>query len=288
MSPIHRFAHEAMATSFEVIIAQEDVDATYAAQAAEAVFMEIDRLEDELSRFRPTSEIARVNRLKAGERLQVSLAAWDCLSLAKSVFEETEGAFDITIGPLMHLWRTPEGHMIEANSARLTQARQSIGSQLYDLDDNGCWITVHADNMVFDLGAIGKGYALDQAVQILSDWSITHAFLNAGDSTLLALDPPLSEAGWDITLAEGSREMSLTQRALSGSGFMVKGAHLMNPRTLRPIPIQDKRSYALAPTAAMSDALSTAFMVMTPEEITAFCQRYPEVEWLEIGDEVTS
>lgn len=281
---IHRFAHDAMATSFEVIIAQEDVDATYAAQAAEAVFMEVDRLEEELSRFRPTSEIARINRLKAGERLQVSLAAWDCLSLAKSVFEETSGAFDITIGPLMHLWRTPDGHLQEPDPAKLALARQSIGSQLYELNEDGCWITVQADHMVFDLGALGKGYALDQAVQILSDWSITHAFLNAGDSTLLALDPPLSEAGWDITLAEGTREMSLTQRALSGSGFMVKGAHLMNPRTLTPIPIQGKRSYALAPTAALSDALSTAFMVMSPEEIAAFCARYREIEWLEISE----
>lgn len=282
MTEYHRFCHEAMATSFEVIIAQEDVDATYASQAAVAVFSEIDRLEDELSRFRPTSEIARLNRLQAGQSLAVTLAAWDCLSLAKSVYAETGGAFDITIGPLMQLWRTPEGHLVEPEEARLALARQSVGSELFELEEDGCRVRVLADHMVFDLGAVGKGYALDQAVQVLQDWSITCAFLNAGDSTLLALDGPSGEAAWPVTLAEGSQEKWLTQQALSGSGFMVQGAHLMNPRTLRPVPLQNKRSYAIAPTAALSDALSTAFMIMSAEEIAELCARYPGVEWLEI------
>lgn len=281
MTDYHRFAHEAMATSFEVIIAQEDVDANYAAQAAEAVFTEIDRLEDELSRFRPTSDIARLNRLRAGDSLPVSLAVWDCLSLAKTVHEETSGAFDITIGPLMQLWRSSDGSLIEPDPEKLALARHSIGSQLFELKEDGCLVRVLADHMVFDLGAVGKGYALDQAVQILQDWSITRVFLNAGDSTLLALDSPAGEEAWSITLAEGSSDMQIKDRALSGSGFMVKGAHIMNPRTLAPLPIQGKRSYALAPTAALSDALSTAFMIMTPEEITALCARYPGVEWLE-------
>lgn len=282
MTEYHRFCHEAMATSFEVIIAQEDVDATYASQAALAVFSEIDRLEDELSRFRPTSEIARLNRLQAGQSLAVTLAAWDCLSLAKSVHAETGGAFDITIGPLMQLWRTPEGHLLEPEEARLALARQSVGSELFELEEDGCRVRVLADHMVFDLGAVGKGYALDQAVQVLQDWSITCAFLNAGDSTLLALDGPSGEAAWPVTLAEGAQEKWLTQQALSGSGFMVQGAHLMNPRTLRPVPLQNKRSYAIAPTAALSDALSTAFMIMSVEEIAELCARYPGVEWLEI------
>ncbi len=282
MTEYHRFGHEAMATSFEVIIAQADVDAVYAAQAAEAVFAEIDRLEDELSRFRPTSEIARLNRLKAGESLALSLAAWDCLNLAKTVHAETAGAFDITIGPLMQLWRSPDGTLVEPDAARLQQARASIGSELFELIEDGYRVKVLANHMVFDLGAVGKGYALDQAVQILQDWSISRVFMNAGDSTLLALDAPEGEAAWAITLADGALPMELKDRALSGSGFMVQGAHLMNPRLLKPVPVQEKRSYALAPAAALSDALSTAFMIMTPEEIAALCARYPGVEWVEV------
>lgn len=282
MTEYHRFSHDAMATTFEVIIAQGDVDALYTAQAAQAVFAEIDRLEDELSRFRPGSDVARLNQLRAGECVSVSLAAWDCLSLAKTVHEETGGAFDITIGPLMHLWRNAEGNLVEPEAERLALARDSVGSQLFELCEEGFLVRVLADHMIFDLGAVGKGYALDQAVQVLQDWSITRAFLNAGDSTLLALESPEGEETWAVTLADESQERKLKDRALSGSGFMVKGAHIMNPRTLTPVPIQGKRSYALAPTAALSDALSTAFMVMSPDEIRTLCERCPEVEWLEI------
>ncbi|MES2594679.1 MAG: FAD:protein FMN transferase [Verrucomicrobiota bacterium] len=270
---MHSFGSEAMATTFEVIILHEEAE--YAAQAAEAVFTEIARLEDELSRFRHTSDIWRLSQLSAGESMTVTLGVWDCLTLAKSMWEETAGAFDITIGPLMHLWRDAEGNLREPpEPERLARARQSIGSQLFDLDEDGLRVTVHADRMVFDLGAVGKGYALDQAANILQDWSIPNAFLNAGDSTLLALGTPPGEPGWEITLAEGARALTLTERALSGSGFQVKGAHLMNPRTLQPMPVQARRSYALAPSAALSDALSTAFMIMSEEEVHALCARY--------------
>ena len=272
--PMFRYSHDAMATSFEVIIAQEDIDADYASQAAEAVFKEIDRLEDELSRFRTGSDIWRLNQLTSGQSLPVSLATWDCLSLAKTVWQETNGAFDITIGPLMQLWRSDDGSLRIPDPEKLEFARQSIGTQYFELNEAELLVTVHADHMVFDLGAVGKGYALDQAAEILQSWSITRAFLNAGDSTLLALSPPPGREAWDITLADGAQALSLRDRALSGSGFQVQGAHLMDPRSLQPVPVQPQRSYALAPSAALSDALSTAFMILTPEETQTLCQRY--------------
>lgn len=274
-APLHAFQREAMATSFEVIIAESaEVDALYAAQAAEAVFEEILRLEDELSRFRHGSYIWQLNQISAGQSLNVSLATWDCLSLAKSLFEESDGAFDITIGPLMHLWRTEDGSLREPDPEKLALARSSVGSQLFDLDESELRVTVKADHMIFDLGAVGKGYALDQAASILDQWGVANALLNAGDSTLLALGQPPGEDAWSITLADGAQAMTLRDRALSGSGFMVKGAHIMNPRTLQPIPVQAQRSYALAPSAALSDGLSTAFMVMEPAEVQALCAKY--------------
>lgn len=279
---MHCFEEHAMATSFQVIIAQEDVDAAYAAQAAEAVFAEIRRLEDELSRFRPMSEISRLSRLKAGESLSVTLAAWDCLSLAKAVHEETGGAFDITVGPLMHLWRDEHGNLHDPGPEALERARAAVGAGFFDLDEDGLRVTVRADHMVFDLGGVGKGYALDQAAVLLAEWSIQSAFLNAGDSTLLALGSPPDAEGWEVTLADGARSLSLRDRALSGSGFMVKGAHIMDPRSLRPLPVSARRGYALAPAAALSDALSTAFMILEPEEIQRLCARHPGVEWLEL------
>jgi thiamine biosynthesis lipoprotein len=136
--------------------------------------------------------------------------------------------------------------------------------------------------MIFDLGAMGKGYALDQAADVLQDWKVTNFVLNAGDSTILASGAPSGKEAWSITLGGGEKRLPLTQRAVSGSGFAVKGAHIMNPRLFTPVPIRNRRTYALAPTAALSDALSTAFMVMEKEEIEALCMRYEGVEALEL------
>ena len=281
----HRFSCHAMATTFDVFINHEDADATYAAQAAQAVFQEISRLEDELSRFRPSSDIYRLGQLQAGESLLVGMAAWDCLSLAKAMHEETQGAFDITIGPLMELWITPGGEPRQVRKETLEQARQIIGSERFDLDSDSMRVTVHASGMIFDLGALGKGYALDQAADLLQDWKIANFVLNAGDSTILAIGAPSGQPAWGITLGGGARRLQLSNRAVSGSGFAVKGAHIMNPRLFAPVPLRNRRTYALAPTAALSDALSTAFMVMEKAEIDALCARYAEVEALELESE---
>ncbi len=279
MIEAHRFVHEAMNTEFEVIVAQEGMEFAAARAAASAMFHEIDRLEEELSRFRPTSEIWRLSLLKAGESTRVDMATWDCLSLAKAVWEETHGAFDITVGPLMKLWRNPDGTPRTPSSEEITNARRRVGGHLFTLDPDGQRVTVQAEGMVFDLGALGKGYALDQAVQVLNDWEVRTALLNAGESTILGVGVPPEAEGWPVELhLEEPRVVMLNEGALSCSGFAVQGSHLMNPRTGEPVPVKQKRSYVLAPTAALSDALSTAFMIMEPEEIAALCARYPGVE----------
>lgn len=280
--PHHRFTCHAMATTFDVFINRDDAGETYAGQAASAVFDEIRRLEDELSRFRASSDIHRLGRLQAGESLVVGMAAWDCLTLAKAMHEETRGAFDITIGPLMHLFVTADGEPRRVGKDVLDQARQIIGSHRFDLDDAGMRVTVHASDMIFDLGAMGKGYTLDQCADLLLDWKIPNFVLNAGDSTILAIGAPSGKAAWPVTLGGGAHRLDLSNRAVSGSGFAVQGAHIMNPRIFQPVPIQNRRTYALAPTAALSDALSTAFMVMEPAEIQALCARYADVEALDL------
>jgi len=279
--PPHVSAFDAMATTFAVVIDQADVDATYARQAADAVRREIERLEDELSRFRPSSDIWRLSQLKAGQRTRVGLAAWDCLSLAKAMHRETGGAFDITIGPLMRLWRGADGSPRQPHPDELEEARRITGSHLFELHEEDLGVTVLAAPMVFDLGALGKGYALDQAVDILHEWGIHQALLNAGDSTVLALAPPDGEEGWIITLdREETPELLLRETALSGTGFAIQGAHVMDPRTLEPVPPQSRRSYALAPTAALADALSTAMAVMSAEEAAGLAARHPAVRLL--------
>lgn len=275
MTVEHTFRHEAMNTEFEVVIAQLGVDHALARHAAALVFAEVDRLEEELSRFKPTSAIWRLSLLKAGQTAQVDFAAWDCLSLAKAVHAETKGAFDITLGPLMRLWKNPDGSQRVPMPGELESARQRMGMALFDLDADHLRVTVHADEMLFDLGAVGKGYALDQAVRILEQEGIESAFLSAGESSLVGTGP----LGWPVNLhLEKPSSLRLMGDALSCSGFEVQGSHLMNPRTMEPVPVEARRSYVLAPTAALSDALSTAFMIMSEEEVKDFLNAHPQVQ----------
>lgn len=277
MTP-YRGRHHAMATVFEITIAQEDIDGVYAAQAAAALFDEIDRLEQELSRFRPGSDIWRMNHLGEGGTTHLGMAAYDCLQLAKAVHEETAGAFDITIGPLMCIYRNGDDSPRIPHHEEVDFARARVGMDVFAVDEDGL-ATVKVDHPTLDLGAVGKGYALDQCVSLLQDYGITNALLNAGESSVLALGNSPGEEGWTVTVGNAEKvPLVLKDRAVSASGFGVKGAHIMNPRTKRPAPIKKKRIWATAPTAALSDALSTAFTVMTRAEIDAFCQRHPEVQ----------
>lgn len=274
---VHRFRYDAMATTFEVVIAQADIDRNYAAQAADAVHREIARLEDELSRFRQSSDIWRLSQLQPGETTHVGLAAFDCLNLSKAVHDETGGAFDITMAPLLRLWRHSDGSPRQPAESELEEARGIVGSHHFELDESTLGVTVHAAPMIFDLGGVGKGYALDQSLPVLQDWGIRNALLNAGDSTLLAIGVAPGEQGWSVTLSEGSVQVCLCNEAVSGSGFQVQGAHIIDPRSFRSVPPRSERTFAVAPTAALSDALSTAFTVLSREDSEAICSRYPGV-----------
>ncbi len=135
--------------------------------------------------------------------------------------------------------------------------------------------------MQVDLGGIGKGYAVDQMAELLGDWSIDTALISGGYSSVLALDAPAGTKGWPLTLSDPANRKQilarpyLKRRALSGSGLQ-KGGHIIDPRTARPV--KGKRAaWACAPDAATADALSTAFMVMTADEIKKYRLRHPDI-----------
>ena len=209
-----------MATEFELLIAQPEVDAAYARQVADAVFAEVDRLEDDLSRYKPGSDIWRINHLRAGEQCRIGMAARDCLQLAFAVHAETGGAFDITIGRLMDIFRHNDGTPRTPSAQELEEARQRIGPHIVSLDDSGM-LSATVDLPALDLGALGKGYALDQAVTVLHDHGIHHALLNAGSSTVLGLGHPPDAEGWTVHAGNAAPvPVLLHNSSLSASGFV--------------------------------------------------------------------
>jgi FAD:protein FMN transferase len=278
MSQRLHFVHQAMATEFEIVFTDSGIDPTEAQGIAGLVFKEVDRMEEELSRFKPGSDVWRINGLRAGESICVDFATIDCLQLAQAVHEATAGAFDITAGPLMRCWRNPDGSPRTPDDDEIAETMKRVGIHLLEVDARETRVSALADYLTVDLGAVGKGYALDQAVRILEEQEVSGALLNAGSSTILAWGSTPHPNGWPIDLAlPTSTLLGLKDSALSCSGFDVQGAHIMDPRTGRPVPATGKLTYLQAPTAALSDALSTAFVVMTAEEQAQVLAQYPQV-----------
>ena len=286
---LHRFAHEAMATTFHVVVAARTASretALYAAQAAQAVFAEIDRIERDLSDFIDSSDVSRINHLGAKQPGRVSKDTFDCLELAARVYRDTDGVFDVTIGALMAAWRTRDGKAKSPSPQEIAAARGLVGMDKLVFDPEQLTIGLKVAGVQIDLGGIGKGYALDKAAEVLAEWredapDITGTLLNGGESTVLAVGTQGEEEGWRVSVAGDLRAAGMTQeivlrdRALGGSSTRELGRHIIDPRTARPANAA-LRSWASAPTAAVADALSTAFMIMTPTEVERYCQLHTD------------
>ncbi|MBV9864062.1 MAG: FAD:protein FMN transferase [Abitibacteriaceae bacterium] len=268
---------------WELFIVGEAVE--YAQQVAQTAFEEVDRLERELSRFIPSSDIFRINALQPGESMRVGLATLECLQLAAEVHEQTNGAFDITVGAWLDQRRDEEGR-IQLSGASALAAKPCLGMELLEIDPEEYSVGWRADGnkegVSLDLGAVGKGYALDCIAAIMRDWQIQDALIHSGQSTVLALGTPDAEHAWIVALRDprdGDQmlgQMYLHNRAMSGSGMVTHGQHIVDPRTGEAA--QGKLStWAIADSAAYSDALSTAFMVMAPEEVEQYCQHHESV-----------
>jgi len=260
------YSHQAMGTLFEIILI--DVDPIYAQQASQAVFAEIDRIERLLTRFNPGSDIGQINNLKSGQSCAVGVEAFECLGKALAIQNETRGAFAIHYASLLENQKIP--------SSIETPLKLSSSSGRFIVTVNKEWPLSKSKSPLVDLGGIGKGFALDKALDLLVDWDIPKALLHGGTSTALAFGNPPGRKGWDIGVASdwncpsAPRKIVVKNRAVSGSGKEVKGEHIMDPRTGLPAT-GHKASWVSHPSAATADALSTAFVVMRTSEVEKFC-----------------
>jgi len=244
----------------------------------EVAFEEVERLEETLSKFRPSSEICRINRLAATQPVTTDPEVFSLIDQSLRYSEQTGGAFDITVGPLMRTWGffRAEGHFPSKDD--LNAARERTGFEKIVLDPGTRAIQFAVPAMELDLGAIGKGYAVDRTVEILRESGVNAAVVVAGSSTVYALGSPPEEEGWKLHVPDPldrTRKIStvkLRDQAISTSGsyerfFELDGhkyCHVMDPRT--GIPVEGVlQSTLIGCDGAITDAISEALFVLGAE-----------------------
>jgi len=284
---VHEFADEAMGTTWGIVIA--GVDAEYARTAALAAFEELHRLETELSRFNPASDVSQIGRLRAGQAVRVGLDTFACLKASARVYAATDGAFDVTLGRLQNLWWPKEGRADPPDAHEIAKARRCTGMHLLILDEGQHAVGARAGRVTVDLGGIGKGYAVDQMVELLKDWSIESALVHGGRSTVFGLGTPPGKDGWPIAAYGPGKKPGtlgsahLRDQALSGSGSPPGSRHVLDPRTGRPAE-GNLGAWVVTARATDADALSTAFLVMRPEEVEHYCRQHAGTSGMLLGE----
>jgi thiamine biosynthesis lipoprotein len=269
-----------MATRFEMLLHGENEMSLRA--AGEEAIAEIERLEQQLSLYRPSSEIAALNARAARGPVRVSPQVFALLQHAKQLSHETNGAFDITIGPLVRCWGFMGGNGRWPADEELARARSIIGMNLVHLDGENFTVQFEREGVTLDLGAIGKGYALDQAVEILREGGVSSALLHGGTSTAYALGHPPDAEYWKVAVENPPASIStaslsippvlLKDEAMSisaiwGRAFQKDGkifGHVIDPRTGNPATSAILAAIIL-PSATETDALSTALLILGSE-----------------------
>jgi FAD:protein FMN transferase len=286
----------AMGTRFEV--AGHGVSEPVFRAAAEEAFEEIRRLEDQLSLYRPQSDIGRVNRAAGdGNWVRVSPVTYDLIGFALRVGRETDGAFAPTVGPVVRAWGFQGGNGFRPEPPALTAALEVSGPKQVELDGDAFAIRLKSLGAQLDLGAVGKGFALDRATAVLEEAGLGHFLLHGGTSSIVGRGSPPDGGPWRIGLDPlqdpGSQpiapaalmDTSLSVSAVWGRGFREEGrqfGHVIDPRNGEPV--RDSVSAAVrGPSAALTDALSTALLVLGARFAEELPRRFPGYETLHLG-----
>ncbi|HVV70332.1 MAG TPA: FAD:protein FMN transferase [Verrucomicrobiae bacterium] len=257
--------------------------------AAEAAFHRISHLNDLMSDYDPDSELSKLSQGSGqGLKVPVSPELWFVLKRAEELSQRSQGAFDVTVGPFVNLWRRARRQHRLPDPARLEQARQAVGYQKMRLDAKGRTVELLAPNMRLDLGGIAKGYAVDEALRTLRHLGIKQALVEGGGDVGVS-DPPPGKKGWrfdlsslDASNAPPDRFLLLKDAAISTSGDLYQRleidgkrySHIVDPRT--GIGLTDHSLVSVvARDSITADSLTKVVSVLGPEKGLKFIEATP-------------
>lgn len=287
------YTDRAMATEYRFILyarrdAPRRIDLRGVAREAMALVHDLDA---RLSRYRPDSQVSRVNASASTGPVRVAPEVFALFELAGRFHASTGGAFDITIGPLARLWGLYRNEGRLPDEAERLEALGRVGFDRLVLDREAGTVAFAAPGMHVDFGGIAKGHALDEAAALLQRFGVAHGLLIAGTSTLVSIGPPPGCEEWTIRLRNPYNGSSFTELALAKGSMSTAGAyekfveidgtrygHIIDPRIGRPASGKVVSATAIAPSGAESDALSTSFFVLGLDDVAAYCGRHPGVE----------
>ena len=282
------FTEAHMAVDFRVVLYA--ADAAQAKEAAASAFARIKQLDEMMSDYKAESELSRLSdTAPSPQPVRVSDDLWRVLSQEKIVSEQTSGAFDCTVGPVVKLWRRARRTGELPSAEAIAAAREAVGDRFLELDPAKHTARLLKPKMRLDLGGIAKGYAADAALAVLNKHGITRALV-AGSGDIAVGDPPPGKKGWRIGIAPlelsgpPSRYVLLANAGVSTSGDSMQHveigglrySHVIDPRT--GMALTDHCSVTVvAPNATTTDGLSTGISVLGPEAGLAVAEKLPGV-----------
>lgn len=280
------FVRPMMGTEFRIVLYSSDAGAQAsddgAQAAADAAFARIAALEQTLSDYDPESELSRLSHSAGtGAWVQVSDDLWQVLRLSQVWSVRTAGAFDITVGPLTRLWRWANRRGQTMPPDRVAEAMASVGYQKLELQEKTRSVRLLVAGMRLDAGGIAKGYAADEALEVLRSHGFGRALVDAGGDLRVGEAPPKLE-GWEVAVPQldGAQRpshsrvlMSNTAVATSGDLYRhttddagVRRSHILDPRLGRSTT-SGRVVTVMAESAAVADLLASAASVMTMDEL---------------------
>jgi len=274
--PMVRLARYAMGARFEAVLFGEDE--TQMRAAGEAALDEIEYYSSYLDLFRKDSFLSFINRTAYEKPVRIDGDLMELIEHCLDVSRLSEGAFDITVGPLMECWGFHNGRPSVPKQAMLDTIRTKVGFEKLFIDKDQSTVRFTEPEMRIDFGAVAKGFALDRAGEILKESGPLAALIHGGTSSVLAIGAPPGEDGWKVALKAPSKDESalkivtlhdcaLSVSAPHGRSFIEQGemlGHVMDPVKGAPVKSADLAA-VVCKSAAKADAWSTAFLVLAPD-----------------------
>jgi thiamine biosynthesis lipoprotein len=288
LSIVHRQLY-AMGTMFDIVV--HHASRPDAERAVNKASDEVLRLDTVMSHFKPGSDLSRLNREGSTRAVAVDVSLFEVIQRAAAVSRRSGGRFDVTVAPLLKVWKAAAAAGRVPPAGEIASARKCVGYEYLELTPPNL-IRFRSACLELDLGGIGKGYAVDRAMAILRSAGIEHAMINAGGSSIAAIGNAPHRNGWPVLLgAHGTDGKVLLLRDSSVSTSHQDPAHvsggIVDPRR-GTAPDTAAIVSVVTPDATLADALSTTLLMMTVDEAGDLLASFGDVSalWVDAAGQV--